>query len=542
MEQSDPPLSTDDLRRSKSELEPAKGSDFSKSEKIPPASLPMNSIVRLFVTSAKRSYTQPWVVNKEQQSTGSGFIVDGRLILTNAHVIEDATMVEVKKQQQAQKYQAKVVCIGHDVDLALVMVEDESFWHHPEPLRPISWGSGEAYPDLYSEVRVVGFPSGGSTICVTKGVISRVDAQLYVHPKLKGIFQHTHGCHGNLPIIQIDAAINPGNSGGPAFDEFCNVVGIASSGMPGAQNVGYIIPNQIAFLLIDEYAKSNAWSGVSEFGVMPKVLESSAMRRYLKMGDKTGVLIESVAPLGALAGTIFAKDILTAIDGSQLTHEGKVSCRISGQDVEMFADVLISRKPKGSITTLTLLRDGEESNIEVMFTPIPPLSPRYDRYDSSPTYVILGGLVFTKHSHALMKEYLKADPKERTIIISGEIMNAGLDQWKEDENHEVVLLLRTLRHPVNAGYGGRSVKMLKRFNGNPVETLAGLANAAAAALDGPDGPACEFLRFGFQDDQPEDFDSVVLVASEVRAADAEICKTHRIPRSALLEDDGPVFK
>jgi len=479
------------------------------------------------------------VVNKEKQSTGTGFVVDGRLLLTNAHVIEDATMVEVKKQQQAQKYQAKVVCIGHDVDLALVMVEDESFWQDPEPLHPVTWGSKETYPDLYSEVRVVGFPSGGSTICVTKGVISRVDAQLYVHPKLKGIWPHTHGCHGFLPIIQIDAAINPGNSGGPAFDASCNVVGIASSGMPGAQNVGYIIPNQIAFLFLDEYAKSKAWTGVSETGVMPKVLESKAMRKYLKMGDKTGVLIESVAPLGAAAGTVLAKDILLAIDGVQLTHEGKVSCRISGQDVEMSADVLISRKPKNSKTLLTLLRNGVEYNKEVVFTPIPPLSPRYDRYDSSPTYVILGGLVFTKHSHALIKEYLNIDQKERTILITGEVLNQGTDQWKERENHEVVLLLRTLRHPINVGYGGKSVKILKRFNGDPVETLAGLANAAAAALDGPNGPACDFLRFGFHGDQPDDFDSVVLVASEVRAADAAICKTHRIPRSAILEDECP---
>merc|ERR1719382_2147204 len=137
---------------------------------------------------------------------------------------------------------------------------------------------------------------------------------------LKGIFAHTHGCHGSLPIIQIDAAINPGNSGGPAFDESCGVVGIASSGMPGAQNVGYIIPNMIAFLFIDEYTTSKTWTGVSEMGIMTKDLESIAMRKYLKMGDRTGVLIESVAPLGGASGTVFPNDILLAIDGNALTH------------------------------------------------------------------------------------------------------------------------------------------------------------------------------------------------------------------------------
>merc|ERR1719171_388008 len=101
----------------------------------------------------------------------------------------------------------------------------------PVPLQSIAWSSFEDYAELYSEVRAVGFPTGGNTICVTKGVVSRIDAQRYVHPMLKGLDK---GSEGVLPIIQIDAAINPGNSGGPAFDSVNSVVGVASSAVMNA--------------------------------------------------------------------------------------------------------------------------------------------------------------------------------------------------------------------------------------------------------------------------------------------------------------------
>merc|ERR1719171_2662939 len=112
----------------------------------------------------------------------------------------------------------------------------------PVPLQSIAWSSFEDYAELYSEVRAVGFPTGGNTICVTKGVVSRIDAQRYVHPALKGL---DYGTEGVLPIIQIDAAIDPGSSGGPTFDSKNNVIGVASSVVSNAQNIGFIIPARI---------------------------------------------------------------------------------------------------------------------------------------------------------------------------------------------------------------------------------------------------------------------------------------------------------
>jgi len=74
--------------------------------------LPTASVVKFFVTSAARSYLLPWVVQKERSSTGTGFVIPGKLLLTNAHTVDNAMVVEVKKQDGPRKYRAEVVCIG----------------------------------------------------------------------------------------------------------------------------------------------------------------------------------------------------------------------------------------------------------------------------------------------------------------------------------------------------------------------------------------------------------------------------------------------
>lgn len=503
----------------------------------PSASLPSAAVIKLFVTKAPRSYLMPWVVQRETNITGSGFVIAGNLIMTNAHVVEDATVVEVKKQDMPKKYRAHVVCIGHDLDLALVKVEDERFWTNPTPLMPVTWGSPDALVELYSEVRAVGFPTGGSTICVSKGVVSRLDAQVYVHPRRKGVASSTLNSPGRLPIIQIDAAINPGNSGGPTFDLANSVIGVASSGMPKAQNVGYIIPAKIALLFLNEYLETGSWAGISETGVETMMLENDAMREYLKMGERTGVRIVSVAPMGTAREKIKTGDILIEVDGLKVSNENTVPVALSDQKVDLDFCVLVTQRPKGEVTSFRVLRDGEEIEEQLAFAPISPLAKRFDRYDSSPRYLLVGGFVFSVMSLPLFTEFCELRREERRVNVTHTTYHTAVKQWKEKEDEEVVILLRMLKHSVNLGYNCSATRVLKRFNGEPVLSLQQLDVLVTAALDGPDGkPIVDFLTFGFDDD-PDEFDSLVLKAAELRAADAELCKNHRIAQSKRLGDD-----
>ena len=124
----------------------------------------------------------PWTSKAQEESTGSGFSIkhDGVLcILTNAHVVADATYVEVRKAGDSRKYVALRRKISHECDLATLTVDDGSFWRETAPL---AFG---AVPCLQDEVSVVGYPEGGEGVSVTVGVVSRIEIQRYAHSGAK---------------------------------------------------------------------------------------------------------------------------------------------------------------------------------------------------------------------------------------------------------------------------------------------------------------------------------------------------------------------
>jgi len=485
--------------------------------------LPTQTVVKIYTTDISPSYLMPWQVLQQRKWTGTGFTLTQRRILTNAHVIENATVLQVQKQGNPKKWRSHAVCVAHDIDLAVITVEEDAFW---TDLQPAEFATG--LPELYSEVKAVGFPHGGSTVCVTKGVLSRIDAQLYVHPCLCGVAGDTQNSSGNVLVLQIDAAINPGNSGGPTFDSYGRVVGVASSGMPKAQNVGYIIPAGVAQLFLNEVSETGRWSGVSELGLTLRSLESDSLRQYLKMTqDATGVLVDRVAPLGALCGVMQSGDVITQIDGHDVSNEGKVPIEANGQKVFVPGDALVTKKAKGESTSFRILRDGSEQEISVVAIPIPPLAPRFHAYDCVPEYLVVGGLVFTKVTVPLKREYAEAAHARSlgTLQLRSAVWDAAIKAYKGDPDHEIVILLRILEHDVNIGCPS-SARILEAVNDVVIHNLRELAQSIANALKGDD----HFIRFRFKRD--DDTDSVVpdivLERAKVHQANAEICSTNRI--------------
>lgn len=552
--------------------------------------LPTNSVVQIHTTGVDPSYTSPWRVNNQATWTGSGFCIADRRIVTNAHNVENATVLQVQRQDRPKKWRARVQCVAHDLDLAILRVDDEAFWNvHPQSgggssvsdsLRFLSGNVANRsivelapahhVPALYSEVNAIGFPLGGSTVCVTKGVISRFDAHLYVHPALSGVMGGTRNSPGEVYILQVDSAINPGNSGGPAVSHDGKVVGVASSGRPGAQNVGYVIPVSIVHLFLDEVKNTGSWSGVSELGLVWRNLESDSYRSYIGMSEgQTGVLVEEVAPLGALHGVVFPGDVITHIDGFRCSNEGKVPVTIAGQQVYVPIEAIVTSKPKGEETALTILRrisehdaekDGdttehnskepsdasEATASEVVVTaklkPIPPLAPRFHEIDARPEYVMLGGLVFSKVSVPLIQTNLGLYKAGETAIW---IDVDYADSYKQRPTHEIVVLINVLKHDVNIGVPLTS-KVVKYVDDERVESLKHLAKIALKLNTFEPPPtngkstSGNFVRIRFNKPSPNNGEDdnktrrhslpdIVLDRSKIPEANREICAVHAIP-------------
>jgi len=387
----------------------------------------------------------------------------------------------------------------------------------------------DGLPQLYSEVKAVGFPQGGSTICVTKGVISRIDAHLYAFPAKCGVVSDTHNSPGNVLVLQIDAAINPGNSGGPTFNSEGNVVGVASSSMMKAQNVSYIIPVSVVMLFLNEVTCTGSWNGINELGVTLRNLESDSLRQYLKMlPDTTGALVDCVAPLGGAFGILQPCDVITHIDTYEVSNEGKVPIDIGHQKNFVPADTLVTAKPQGTPTKFTILRDGERMELEAVCKAIPSLMPRFHGHDCSPEYLIVGGLLLTRLTIPLKQEYSDAvnNMTYGSVIFRSVTWDTGLRAYKKNLEHDVVILLRILEHDINIGCPSQ-VRVLESVNGIETCGLRSAASLVATALRGND----EFIRFRFKRDCGDDescVPDIVLERARIAAADEEISQRNRI--------------
>jgi S1-C subfamily serine protease len=88
----------------------------------------LSSVLQVYTHSSSPNYLLPWQNKPTKESAGSGFVISGRRILTNAHVVADGKQVVVRKLGSPIKYEAQVYAVSHECDLAVLTVKDEEFW------------------------------------------------------------------------------------------------------------------------------------------------------------------------------------------------------------------------------------------------------------------------------------------------------------------------------------------------------------------------------------------------------------------------------
>lgn len=166
----------------------------------------LDSVVKVYATHSEPDFLIPWQKKHQTTSTSSGFVLDvpgiGYRVMTNAHSVEYGSVVQVQRRGDDEKHAAIVEAVGNECDLALLRV-DSLFATSDESGNTA--GSRKTYalplgplPPLQDEVEVLGYPAGGDSLCVTKGVVSRIEMQEYAQAGAR------------LLSMQIDAAINPG--------------------------------------------------------------------------------------------------------------------------------------------------------------------------------------------------------------------------------------------------------------------------------------------------------------------------------------------
>jgi len=457
------------------------------------ASDPFNAVVRIDSIIYRPNYYIPWQNKMREGCSGTGVVIAGKRILTTAHNVTDATYITVKKQTADEKFNAKVLFIDHDCDLALLAVEDESFF---EDILPFEIGQT---PLPQTPIIVAGFPIGGDALSITQGVVSRIEVQTYVHS----------WC--SLLAAQLDAAINPGNSGGPVFcDE--RIVGIAFQGISGGEGLGYMIPTEIIRHFLQDTEDGHV-EGFGSVGFRFGNLENPDTRRYLKMKAKqAGVRITWVCkenePL------LKPDDVLLAVDGIKVANNGNV--RLPNGEPRLFT-TLITQKQIGETVELNILRDGKKIDVLLPVRKFQYLCKGY-LYDSLPDYYITGGFVFTTLSYSFLEEWGRNTPPPE--------LTEKMFEEKLNPEEEVVVLSLVLGDRVNVGYQGLISYQLNAVNGRKITNLKEFISIIENSKD-------EFITmtFGAQN-YP-----VTLDLAKLRAATPDILERYRIPadRSKALQ-------
>ena len=460
------------------------------------------SVVMIRSAGQDFDYLTPWKQKNMTQGVGTGFVIDGNRILTNAHNVSNNKYIELQKEGVAKRYPAKVAFIGHDCDLAVLAVNDMSFFDDTNALELAG------IPAVDTTVATYGFPIGGRYISVTKGVVSRVQMDVYSHT----------GADSHL-VIQTDAAINPGNSGGPVMQEG-KVVGVAFQGLRQAENIGYMIPTTVIRHFLADI-NDGKYDGFGSLGVMLYPgLHNPSYKDYLKVpaGQEGTVVIETMMH-SSVESILQRNDVLVQIDNYKIDNDGRVE--IYGLKLDL--SEVVETKQIGETAEIAFYRDGSLTKATAKVALNRPVFEVARQYDITPRYVCYAGFVFVPVTRNYLETWGPEWPLDIPFYLRYLFRNS-VQLNKDRERKEYVALSEIMPDEINAYARAFKSQVIESINGTKIEGLDDVYAIFAK-------PAEDFYEFKFMGkDEP-----LIINAKEAGSRQAAILKKYDIPEQARLE-------
>ena len=282
---------------------------------------------------------------RESVSFGSGFILKSNYILTNFHVVEDATEVVVSLSDR-REYKAEVVGVDPLSDLALLQVDGKD-------LPYVNVGNSDKL-NVGDWVIAIGSPFSFD-FSVTAGIVSA-----------KGRSIQNNNIGNYVPFLQTDVAINPGNSGGPLFNLDGDVVGINSqiySRSGGYQGLAFAIPINVALDVADQIINNGEVSR-GYLGVRMSEVDSD-------LADALGMN----KPYGALINDVEEGE---SADNAGLVP-GDVIIEFDSKEIKFSSDLphVVGQIKPDSLAKAKVIRDGKEITLDFVLGELPITSEQF---------------------------------------------------------------------------------------------------------------------------------------------------------------------
>ncbi len=408
-----------------------------------------NSVVKVFATMRTPDPFKPWTKQAPSEITASGVVIEGKRILTNAHVVLYATQVQIQANAAGDKVPATVLAVAPGIDLAVLQLDDASFFDtHPAVNR------ASKLPQIKDAVMAYGFPTGGNSLSITKGIVSRIEFVAYNYP-VSGL------------RIQVDAAINPGNSGGPAIAGD-KMIGLAFSKLGGdTQNIGYIIPNEEVDLFLKDIADGR-YDGKPAMYDELQTLENPALREFLKLDKSVEGMIVHRPDKPDPAYPLKEWDVVTRIGDTSIDNQGMIKL---DKDLRVSFAYLVQRVAADGKVPLTLVRDGKTLKVQL---PVSPLHPTLitDLQGAYPPFFIYGPLVFSTATYQFLAGF-KSNPNMTRMLgfLKSPLVTQLLDPPSADQQELVVVSSPFFPHKLVNGYSNPMGSVVYSINGTRVRSL-----------------------------------------------------------------------
>ena len=410
-----------------------------------------NSVVKIFATVRYPNPYQPWTKDSPEDQTGSGVVIEGRRILTNAHVVDYASQVQIQANQAGDKISATVEAIAPGIDLAVLKLDDEKFFDTHPPL-----ARAKTLPGIKDTVLTYGFPEGGNSLSITKGIVSRVEFTPY-----------------NFPVsglrIQIDAAINPGNSGGPAAVGD-RMIGLTFSRLNEAENIGYIIPSEEIDLFLQDIADGH-YDGKPAMYDELQTLENPALRAFLTLPPNVEGMVVHKPYKNDPVYPLKEWDVITKIGDTPVDDQGMIKL---GDDLRVHFQYEIQHIATNGTVSLTIVRAGKELKVNL------PVSANYPRLipglnSTYPSYFICGPLVFSTATDGYLGGLLRtkygATVMSRLSSLANPLVTRISDQPAFPGESLVIIASPFFPHKLAKGYDNPRAQVVKAVNGIPVKNI-----------------------------------------------------------------------
>ena len=468
----------------------ARCADAPPAEAKPGAASIESSVVKIFSTSRYPDYFRPWTKQAPAESTGSGVVIEGKRILSNAHVVLYASQIQIQGHQGGDRLSAVVEAIAPEIDLAVLRLEDETFFATHPPLPRAS-----TLPEAKDTVMVYGYPQGGATLSITKGIVSRIEftGYNYLAAGLR---------------VQIDAAINPGNSGGPAVAGD-KMIGLAFSHLTTADNIGYIIPCEEIELFLRSIAGGKYTSKPKMFAEF-QTLESAALRSFLKLDKGVEGLVVHKGDDANPANPLKEWDVISKVGDTPVDDQGMIKL---GANLKVHFTYLLQKYAKDGSVPMTVVRDAKETKMQI------PLITRRPRVISDldgkyPSYFVYGPIVFTTASVEMVQGLMSGGESWTGFLIgrNSPLVRRWSDKPGFAGERMVVVPCPMFPHKLSKGYSSPAAEVVKSINGIVIKNLEHLVEVLRDSKD-------EFITVAFYDEGGE---TLVFPRAEMVASTEEI--------------------